>query len=378
MNPTNCVTCLAPCLGSMRSLKYRSSPAGRFSWSRSWRDAGAVSARPGDGGMVTANGGDTTITSESGSGPLFDSDPAAPGGTSAAVPGSRSNSRSSTTAVPQPPITYTISSWALRSIGLEAPGSNRAITWARFKLPTVGSMGTRYVPESSWNRWTGTSSSWTTWGRGSTTRDQGHRPDRAAAAAFDLEGQGHEHGAGRGELRQVRQLRHAVLVRAEHERMDGECGFERIRLASVGPHRLGSDADDRRLLGQPLRAVDGEPRGVRALLVRVQEGLLVLGPLVPAGSVQQPAALGKRSVLGFPGAHVVDGQEVVGVLRALGALVDDHGRPDHPLQRQCGDVVLVLAGDPVDRRVEVGADVLPALEPAPVPGRTGVVVVADL
>ena len=82
-------------------------------------------------------------------------------------------------------------------------------------------------------------------------------------------------------------------------------------------------------------------------------------------------------MLGLELADVVDREAEVGVLRGLGRLVDHHGRPDQPLRRHGGDVLAVATADPVDRRVEVRADVLADLEPVPRPGRAAVVVLAD-
>jgi hypothetical protein len=55
-----------------------------------------------------------------------------------------------------------------------------------------------------------------------------------------------------------------------------------------------------------------------------------------------------------------------------------HGRPDKLGGRHLRDVQAVLAGDPVNRRVEVGTDVLAGREGVPVPGRPAVVVAAQL
>ena len=103
----------------------------------------------------------------------------------------------------------------------------------------------------------------------------------------------------------------------------------------------------------------------------------VAGARVPAGAQQQPAAVGQRAVLGLEGADVVEREQVVGVLGGLGGLVDHHGRADQPGGRDARHVLAVAAGDPVDRRVEVRADVLADLQHVPRPGRPGVVVAAE-
>src|ERR687895_2643304 len=75
---------------------------------------------------------------------------------------------------------------------------------------------------------------------------------------------------------------------------------------------------------------------------------------------------------------VVHLEEVVGVRAGLSRPVDHDRRPDQVPGRNLVHVVLVLARDPVDRRVEVRADVLAALEPVPVPGRSPLVVPTEL
>ena len=79
----------------------------------------------------------------------------------------------------------------------------------------------------------------------------------------------------------------------------------------------------------------------------------------------------------LPRLEVGDGQQVAGVLGALGRLVDDDRRPDEPARLDRGDVLAVLAADPVDRGVEVGPGVLADLQHVPRPGGTGVVVAAE-
>jgi hypothetical protein len=89
-------------------------------------------------------------------------------------------------------------------------------------------------------------------------------------------------------------------------------------------------------------------------------------------SSSQPPS-GSGAVLGLERAHVVDRQQVVRVRGGLGRLVDHDRRADEPRRRHAREVLTVLARDPVDRRVEVRADVLADLEPAPRPRRPAVV-----
>ena len=75
-----------------------------------------------------------------------------------------------------------------------------------------------------------------------------------------------------------------------------------------------------------------------------------------------------------------DGEQVVRVVARLGRHVDDAGRRHQLLHvYRFGSVVrVVLAGDPVDRRVEVRARVFAAGDVVPVPGRPALVEVRDL
>jgi hypothetical protein len=117
---------------------------------------------------------------------------------------------------------------------------------------------------------------------------------------------------------------------------------------------------------------------VRSVLVGVDERVLAVGPGVPAGAVDHPAALGERAVLGLPTTDVVDLQQEVRVVRAPVAEVENDHRSDQVVDGDAGDVGAVLAGHPVVRCVEVRAGVLAAAEVVPVPRRSALVVPADL
>jgi hypothetical protein len=84
-------------------------------------------------------------------------------------------------------------------------------------------------------------------------------------------------------------------------------------------------------------------------------------------------------VLRFPGQHMLAGEQEVGVLRGGLAAVDHAGGADKAGDRdRVGGVGgQVFAGDPVHRRVEVGAGVLAQADGVPVPGGAFVVVVGD-
>ena len=66
-----------------------------------------------------------------------------------------------------------------------------------------------------------------------------------------------------GSSREVGELRDAVLAGAEEVRVDGERRVEAAGRAGVGADGLDADPDDRRLLGQPARALGVGPGGAR-------------------------------------------------------------------------------------------------------------------
>jgi hypothetical protein len=111
-----------------------------------------------------------------------------------------------------------------------------------------------------------------------------------------------------------------------------------------------------------------EMPGVRP---RVGERVGVVAAGVPAGAVQQPAAGRQRPVLGLPRLDVLASSRKSGSAAASAATSSTDGRGDQPPGRHLRDVGAVLAGDPVDRRVEVGAGVLTGGDVVPVPGRAG-------
>src|SRR5439155_14699509 len=123
-------------------------------------------------------------------------------------------------------------------------------------------------------------------------------------------------------------------------RVARERRVERVGEAGVGTHRLHADTDDRPFLGEPAGAVDRDAGRVAG----VGELVGVVAAAVPAGAVQQPAALGQRTVLGLPGGDVVDGQQEVWVVGGPVGEVQHHRRRDQPGRRYLGHVLAVLAG----------------------------------
>ena len=129
---------------------------------------------------------------------------------------------------------------------------------------------------------------------------------------------------------------------------------------------------------QPPRAVNRDARGVRAVLVGVEEGVLPVRPGVPSGAIQQPATFRQLPVLTLPGADVLPLQQEVRVRRGLYGEVQHRRRPDQPPRRYGCDVLAALAADPVTRGVEMRAGVLAGAEVVPVPRRPALVIAADL
>ncbi len=84
-------------------------------------------------------------------------------------------------------------------------------------------------------------------------------------------------------------------------------------------------------------------------------------------------------MLGFPGLDVVDGEQEVRVGRGLLGEVEHVDRADELLdgERVGRAVGIVLAGYPVDRRVEMRAGMLAELQPVPGPPGTVLVVGGD-
>src|SRR5580765_3131240 len=163
--------------------------------------------------------------------------------------------------------------------------------------------------------------------------DEGDGAGGGPGAGDDGQRTDDEHGTGGGQERDVLELGEAVLAAAHQEGMAGEGRVEGVRGARVGSHGLDADPHDRSVLGDPPGAIDAHAGRVRTGLVRVDEPLLAVGAGVPAGAVDHPATGGQRSVLGLPGADVVDLEQEVGVGCALGTEVEHHDGPDQPGHR---------------------------------------------
>ena len=183
-------------------------------------------------------------------------------------------------------------------------------------------------------------------------------------------------GAGLRQRRDVLQQGQPVLVGAEQVVVRGEGGVEAARLAGVDADRLDPEPGDG-TLGEPLRRGRGRAGGVRAVCVGVRERHRVGGTRAPPGAQDQPRPVGDGSLHGLPRVEVLRLEQEVRVVCDLLGQVEDHSGPDQPARRDVGDAGAVAAGDPVDRRVEVGAGVFAGVQVVPAPHRAGVVEVGD-
>ena len=121
----------------------------------------------------------------------------------------------------------------------------------------------------------------------------------------------------------------------------------------------------------------GRARRMRTLVVGVEERFGAGRCACTSRCAATPRLPGlDRAVLRLPGLDALDGEKIVGIGRGLLRAIDDIHRRDEILDRNgVGRAVgIVLAGDPVAGRVEMGAGVLAELQPVPRPiGAVGIV-----
>src|SRR4029077_19774355 len=113
----------------------------------------------------------------------------------------------------------------------------------------------------------------------------------------------------------------------------------------------------------------GRSRRMRTLVVGVEEGFSRTVALVPVGAQHTPAPGLDPAMLTLPFFYAVGSEHIVRILRRFLGAIDDADGSDEILDRDSigRAVLIVLAGDPVDGRVEWRAGVLAKLEPAPCP-----------
>ena len=151
-----------------------------------------------------------------------------------------------------------------------------------------------------------------------------------------------------------------------------------------GLPRIGTDAlrapSNDLLAQQVFDAIRGRPRAVGSGIIGVEKIGLAVRAAVPVRTHDDPFPCVDLAVLGLPLLHAIGGQQKVFVLRALLRTIDHVDRRHQPLhiQRICITVGMILAGDPVVGRIEMGARMLPQLQPVPGKERAVVVIFADL
>ena len=163
-----------------------------------------------------------------------------------------------------------------------------------------------------------------------------------------------------------------------HESVRRERRVHAACRAGIGADRLRAPAHD--ALGDQIMDRFRRRAGrVRPLVIDVEEFGFTVVALVPVGAHQHPGVGRDVAVRLLPGLHAVDGEQKIVVLRGFGRAIDDTGRPDEILGRNgVGGVVrMVLAADPVHRRVEMRAGMLAELQPIPRPERPVLVVMRD-
>ena len=183
--------------------------------------------------------------------------------------------------------------------GTGTPAARSAlVTW---KLPLPTTPNACPTPSSASARPTSSATS----GIEPSRLDQGQYPRRAPGPVDDRQRTGDHHRPGGRQPGQVLQLGQPVLARARAGRSGtgtaGRTSARRPRRCPPSPRRPRAPADSS---ASQRRTPHGDARRVRAGLVGVQERGRVLAAGVPAGAVEQPAAVGQRAVLGLPGPDV--------------------------------------------------------------------------
>src|SRR5262249_25989541 len=151
--------------------------------------------------------------------------------------------------------------------------------------------------------------------------------------------------------------------------------LESWSLASIGAHCLDADAEDVTLLGEErhrLRMKAGSVSPVCGNVEKLARALAVR----PIRADQYPGVLRNTAEALFPRLHRFARNQEVGIVLGLPRDIDDARWPDEAVDRNVvrSIIRMVLAGNPVNRRIEVRAGVLAASDIVPVPGRTAGVV----
>ena len=172
------------------------------------------------------------------------------------------------------------------------------------------------------------------------------------------------------QLVEVAEAGEAELAGAVHGRVIGERRVEAARLSRVGADRLDADAEHVALVREHRRRARVEPRGVRAVGVRVDERGRI-GPPAPSRPQQHPGARGDPAVRALPRLDPLDRQQKIRIPVHLARHVDDAGGADEAARRDRVARVVgeILPRHPVHGRVEMRAGVLAEAQRVPVPRR---------
>ena len=139
-------------------------------------------------------------------------------------------------------------------------------------------------------------------------------------------------------------------------------------MAGIGSYRFDAYAEDVAVTCQELRGFFGPAGGVWAVVTEI-DVLGRIGAPGPAGAEENPGARHDFSVGGFPFLDMSGGQEKIGIFLDVFGYVEDAGGADEFFRRDAidGRGRQVLAGDPVDGSIEMGAGVLAGFEGVPIP-----------
>src|SRR6516225_3904956 len=165
---------------------------------------------------------------------------------------------------------------------------------------------------------------------------------------------------------------------AVHEEMGGIWRIEVLPLTEIGTDRLGAESMHIALFDEPLH--DGGLRARSVSAIVAQSGIVGIGMLRPVGAQQDPTSRLDLAVARLPLLDKGNRQREVGIGCALLRAIDHDSRRDELRDVDRIDCVVrqILAGNPVDRRVEVRPGMLAETNVVPVPGRSALVVARHL
>src|SRR5437660_802903 len=164
-----------------------------------------------------------------------------------------------------------------------------------------------------------------------------------------------------------------------HKGMVGEGWIEGARLACVGSDRLHANAKNIALLDQEVGAGLVEAGRMCAIGAYIEKLFAALA-LAPAGLQQDPCSGRYATMLALPLLNTIDAQQEILGLLYLGGCVDNTAGADKFARRnRIGGIVgQILAGHPVNWRVEVRPRVLAHIDNIPIPAGAALIVTRNL